>query len=345
MTVLVTGGTGFVASNIARQLLADDTEEQVVVLDLAPPASLVTEFFEGSGDRIRFAVGDVTDPASFAAIPDPESITHVIHAATVTHHVPWELERPRLFVDVNVGGTVNVFQWARELPRLRSFVYISSGAVYGYPLPNSPTGPQPEEGPFNPPELYAVTKFAAERISLRLGELNAIDTRAVRFSGVFGPMERPTGARVSMSFPYAIARSLVEERPLRLTGRTLEARGDFIGAEDVSRAVAALVVKPEVAHRVYNVAFGRSTGVDELLAAAESVAPDLRIETVEPDQAELDMDPEQKLARWNGYSIDRIAAEIGWRPRPLDEQLDAYFRWVRADPERRCPPTTSKEVA
>jgi nucleoside-diphosphate-sugar epimerase len=343
MSVLVTGGTGFVASNIARRLLTSDPEQHVVVLDLAPPDRLVAEFFEDVADRVEFIAADVTDPVSLAGLPD--SVTRVVHAATVTHHVPWELDRPRLFVDVNVGGTINVFQWARGLPRFESFLYVSSGAVYGLPLPESPTDPQPEDGPFNPPELYAVTKFAAERIALRLGELNDVDTRSVRFSGVFGPMERPTGARVSMSFPYAIARALVERRPLRLTERTLDAGGDFLSAEDIGRAVAALAVKPEGAHRSYNVAYGRFTGVRELLAAVEAVAPEFRYEAVETGTAEVDMDPEQRLARWNAYAVDRITSEVGWRPRPLEEQLDSYFRWVAADPEARCPPITGKEVA
>jgi nucleoside-diphosphate-sugar epimerase len=90
-----------------------------------------------------------------------------------------------------------------------------------------------------------------------------------------------------------------------------------------------------LAHDAYNIAFGRFTPVRELL---DAFGPELAVETVgDPAEADVDMDPADRLARWNAYDIGRVRADTGWEPRPLAEQVREYVDWVRADPGRRCP--------
>jgi nucleoside-diphosphate-sugar epimerase len=260
-----------------------------------------------------------------------------VHAAMIAHVPEWEREDPRRFLDVNIGGTVNVLEWARALPALERLVYISTGGVYGDPSPASPTGPQPEDGPFNPPELYPISKLACELIARRYAALFGLDIRITRLSGVFGPMERRTSGRTIMSAGHAIATALSEDRALRVTRRGVGAGGDFLSAEDIAEAMVRLLAAPAGAlhHTVYNLAYGTFTGLRELLDAAQLAAPALRIELVdEDDEADIDMDPADRLARWNAYAIDRARADLGWAPRPLREQLAGYLGWVGGDPRR-----------
>ena len=77
--------------------------------------------------------------------------------------------------------------------------------------------------------------------------------------------------------------------------------------------------------------------MEEVFGAFRSVAPGFALEVAGESRAEVAMNPEDRLARWNAYAIERMRDDIGWRPRPLAEQLGRYLAWVEEDPQRRCP--------
>ena len=91
-------------------------------------------------ERDQDGEGDVRDRALLETLGQSNAFTHVLHAAAVTIDPGWEIAKPTWYIDVNIMGTVNVVDWARRLPELRRFVYVSSGAVYGLPTPASPSG-------------------------------------------------------------------------------------------------------------------------------------------------------------------------------------------------------------
>ncbi len=337
MTVLVTGGTGFVLSNFVKHLLDTKPETTIVVLDIAPFEDIVTQFLDVASNRLIPVQGDVRDRAVLERIRSEYSVTHVVHAATVTHFPKWERQKPVRYVDVNIMGTVNMLEWARTVDGLERFMYVSSGGVYGSPTPWSPEEVQPETGPFDPPELYAVTKYAAELIVRRYGQIFELDTCRVRFSDVFGPMERPTPGRAKMSMPYHMVRSVVESRPLRVTSPSLKAGGDFLSAEDIAPALAEVLYAKSLCHGAYNIAFGSHTTALEMFDKFKSVAPSFTYEESEAERADIAMDPSKRLARWNAYAIERMKSEFGWKPRSLTEQLAGYLKWVMEDPQMRCP--------
>ena len=337
MRVLVTGGAGFVMSNVVRALLSKDAEARAVVLDLGGRDEAAAEFLASFAHRIEWVGGDIRDESVVERAFSFGEITHVVHGATLTHFEGWEREDPGRFMDVNAMGTIRLLERARRAAGLERFVYVSSGAVYGEPVAGTPSGPQPETGPFDLPEMYAISKFAAEMVARRYGELFDLDVVRVRFSGVFGPMERRTRARCLMSAPYHMVRAHLEGRPLRVTRGTLDAGGDFLSAEEVGEGVAALLRAPRCAHRAYNVAAGRFQTMEEVFGAFRSVAPGFELEVADESRAEVAMNPDDRLARWNAYAIERMRDDIGWRPRPLPEQLGRYLGWVEEDPERRCP--------
>jgi nucleoside-diphosphate-sugar epimerase len=230
-------------------------------------------------------------------------------------------------VDVNVTGTVNAIEWARRLPQVRRIVHVSTGAVYGEPPAEQSSEPQPEDGPFNPTEMYGLSKLAGEQFARRYAELFGLDLRVVRLSGVFGPMERPTPARDVMSPPHAIAEAITSGRALRVTARSLEAGGDFISSEDVADAIVRLVSADTPHHHVYNLAYGRFTALTEVFAAARSAAGGLEV-VVSPDDADIDMNPANRLGAWNAYDISRAQGDLGWNPRSLEAQMQSYLAWA-----------------
>lgn len=336
--VVVTGGAGLVGANLVRHVLASDPAARAVIIEPRPPTTLITDFLAPFPDRVRHEVADIRDTAALDRIDLRESVTHVVHAAALCHVPAWEQADPRPFLAVNVDGTANVLEWARHLPRLQRVVHVSSGGVYGDPTPLHTETPQGEDGPFNPPETYAISKLAGEQVALRYGELFGFDVRVVRLSAVFGHLERPTIGRSLMSLPYAVARALGQGGWLRLSRRTLDAGGDWCSAADVAVAVRRLLLDPRLDHHVFNIAAGEFTAVRTLLAAATEAAPDFGYEVVDGlSEADVDMDPTLRRARWNAYSINRVHRQTGWLPRPLVDQLDEYLRWALEAPADRCP--------
>ena len=334
--ILVTGGTGFVLSNLVRRLLERWPEAGIVVLDLAAEDALAAAFLGPPGRRLRLVAGDVRDPAALRAAAEGIEITHVVHGATVTHDAAAERRDPTRYLDVNLGGTVQLLEWLRGRGGAMRLLHVSTGGVYGNPQPGTPEAPQPEDGPFDPPELYAVSKYAAELVVRRYAGLFGIPACRVRFADVFGPMERPTGARRGMSLPFHMMRALIEDRPLRISARSMQAGGDYLSAEDVADALLLLLRADRPPFDLFNIAAGRWRPLPELLGAFAAVAPSFRHAVVPQDEAEIDFDPANRLARYNAYAIDRIGA-LGWRPRPLEQQLAGYLAWVMADPAARCP--------
>ena len=139
MTLLVTGATGFVMSVLARHWLDAFPNERVAVLDAAAPDAAALRYFASVADRLDVVVADVTHPAAWQAALAGGDITHIVHGATITplsrgtaaesKREP-EAENPGRIIDVNVMGTVALLDWARSLPTLQRFIYVSSGAVY-----------------------------------------------------------------------------------------------------------------------------------------------------------------------------------------------------------------------
>jgi dTDP-glucose 4,6-dehydratase len=340
MNVLLTGGCGLVGANLLRRLLADDPDREVFVIDLSPPDELMRQFLGADFERATFIQADVSEAGALAdglAAIDPAPLRAVFHAAILDNVPEWEHADPRRYIDVNVGGTANLLEWARSLPALVAFVYVGSGSVYGEPGPGTGAAPQHEDGPIDPPELYAITKYFAEHVSRRYGELFGLAVRRVRLSGVYGPMERPTAGRRLLSPVHAVARSAATGAPLRITARTLDSVGDHVSAEDVADGLVRLLATRRPAHPVYNLADGHLTTFRELLAIFAGAGRAATVEVVDDAaDADLDLDPANRLARWNAYDITRARADLAWAPRPLAEQVSSYLAWLDGDDVRRC---------
>ncbi len=326
-TYLVTGAFGLVGANLTRHLLASRPGCTVIAVDREAPGADVERFLAVDGGRLEVVQADITDPAAFE---DVGHVDVVVHGATVTHVAAWEAATPRRYVDTNIVGTTNVLEWARTCTHLERLVYIGTGSVYGDGTPASSETPQSEDGPLAPHHLYSISKYASELLVGRYAELFGFDHRVVRLSGVFGPLERPTGSRMLMSPVCTLAHAAVAGRPVRVTSRTLDSAADHVSAEDVADGIARLADARAPAHRTYNLANGSLTPFRELLEDAAQASLPVELELVErPEDADIDLDPARRGGRFNAYDITRAARDLEWRPRPLAEQLASYARWLR----------------
>jgi UDP-glucose 4-epimerase len=338
MTLLVTGATGFVMSVLGRHWLDADPQERLVVLDAAAPDAAALRYFASVTERLDVVVADVTKPDSWRAALDSRNITHIVHGAAVTplsrgtaaeaQREP-EAENPGRIVDVNVMGTVAMLDWARTLPNLKRFIYVSSGAVYKHHGPDRPGEPLPEDGYVMPRRLYGISKLASELITERYGDLFGLSTASVRPSSVYGTMDRVTASRNFRHVPHRIAHMAVAGVK-RVRVNTLAAVGDYIHVEDVARAVGSLLRAPALRYGAYNVAVGATSTVGDLVGWAAEKVPGFHAEISSAADADILQDAAHQDGMWGAYDISRITAETGWKPRPVREALHAYMEWIAA---------------
>jgi UDP-glucose 4-epimerase len=337
MTLLVTGGTGFVMSVLARHWLERNRNARCIVLDQSPADDAARRFFAPVADRLTIVTADVAGSGWESALAE-HGITYVVHGATMTplsrgttaeaRREP-EAEQPARIMEVNLMGTVRVLEWARRQPKLARFIYVSSGAVYRNSGPDWPGEPLPEDGYVMPLRLYGISKLASELTVNRYAGLFGLSAASVRLPSVYGPMDRVTASRDFRHIPNKVAHLALAGHPIRVN--SLETVGDYLHSGDAAEAIARLLLTPRITYRVYNVASGVATTTGELVAYAAEKIPGTRAEIVPPDQVDILQDPTLRDGMWGAYDISRIFADTGWRPRPVREALYDYIDWIRAN--------------
>ena len=161
----------------------------------------------------------------------------------------------------------------------------------------------------------------------RYAEAMGLAAVAVRFSGVFGPMDRITPARAVRCAPNRIAHLALAGETIRLNDP--DGVGDWIHAGDVAEALVRLLRAPKLAHPVYNIAYGELATLSDLIAYTTEAVPGTRWETVADADAEVLADARRRTGRFGAYDISRLSDELGWRPRPLRQAMHHYIDWLR----------------
>ncbi len=314
LTTLILGGAGFVGLNIAEALLASG--QSVVLFDRATPPAAFLDLHGPSG-RLSVIQGDATDAASVRAAA--KGCDTLVHGAAITAGPEREAASPGAILAVNNGSLVPALQAARNEAMTR-VVILSSGAAYGEA--GYRTDRLPEDTPCDPVSLYSITKFASERIAARLGALYEVDVRVVRLSAVFGPWERDTGVRDTLSPHFRIMSTLASGDPLLLDRAAVR---DWIYAPDVGAAIAALLAHPEPHHPVYNISTGETWTVLDFAHAVAALAG------TEAALAGADQTPTVNVAESRDRApmvIDRMRQDLPPASTPgCDAAAKAYWDW------------------
>jgi len=249
MRTLVTGGAGFIGSNLADALLARG--DDVRILD-----DLSTGRVENLPADATLYEGSITDVDLLREAMDGAEV--VFHQAALGS-VARSVDDPLTSDHVNTHGTLAVLQTARELG-VRRVVQASSSSIYG----GADLRPTPEATPSNPRSPYAVTKHVGEHYARVFAELFGLETVALRYFNVYGPRQRPDSQYAAV-IPLFID-ALRAGRSPEVHGDGLQSR-DFAFIDDVVRAnlLAAEAPAEAVSGHVYNIAGGRERSLLDLL--------------------------------------------------------------------------------
>ena len=321
MSTLVTGGTGFVGSNIVKALA--QRGHQVVCFDGVPPDGLVRDYHSSHSSLITYVQGDILDTGDLQRAIGGRRVAKVVHAAVFTGLRPdIERDRSRSIVDINVTGTANLLELAMDLD-VERFLYVSSGSVYGEGL--DPAGVLREENQLYPRTLYAVTKYASELLTRRFGELHGFPTVSTRLSSPYGPMERVTGHRAIMSVFYEWTRDAVRGDPIRIGDRS--AGRDYTYVADTASAVCSILDAPSLSYTEYNVASGEVHTLDDIAQALKEVRPSAQL-VDDPAHEVRSLRPD---ATRGPMDTTRLREDLGFEPvYDLVAGVGEYLDWREA---------------
>jgi dTDP-glucose 4,6-dehydratase len=335
-TVIVTGGAGFIGSNLVRWLLTEEPDVQVVNLDALTYAgnleSLtdVAERHGPTGDgRYYFVHGDIRDPelvrsllaggasaSDSRATPAADAILHL----AAESHVDRSILGPAAFVSTNVQGTLNLLESVRaELtsrPRSFRFVNVSTDEVYGSLGPADPAFT--EHNPIAPNSPYSASKAGADCLVRAYTETFKLPCLTTRCSNNYGPYQFP-----EKLIPLMITRAL-DSAPLPVYGDGMNVR-DWLHVEDHASAIWAVCTRGRLEDEVYNI-------------GGESEVPNIDVVTSilrlldRPDS--LITYVQDRLGHDRRYAMDitRIRDRLGWVPRhSFRDGLKQTVEWYVAN--------------
>ena len=304
MKILVFGGTGFVGLNIAAALLGRG--HAVTLFDRASLPAAAQRDFAGFGKMLTVVSGDITDRQAVMDLV-AEGFDAIVLGAAITAGPARDAADPELIMQVNLLAQLPVLIAARR-SGVGRIINLSSGSALG--AAGTRHAVLDEETACDPESLYAITKFASERVAARLAALWKLDIVSVRLSGVFGTWERATGVRDTLS-PQAQILACLDQGSEAVLPRP--GVRDWIYAPDVADAIALLIEAPKLKHQLYNISTGREWTALQWGQKLAELHPGFVCRLAESDEAaNIDLHSPTDRAP---LSISRLEEEFGWRAR------------------------------
>ena len=256
MRILVTGGAGFIGSNLIEDLLLHPGIEHVRVLDNLSTGSISNMDEFSSHAKFEFVQGDIRDYKTCLEACD--GVTLISHQAALGS-VPRSIKDPLTTNDVNITGTLNIFTAAKE-KKVKRIVYASSSSAYG----DHPRLPKLENEIGKPLSPYAVTKYVNELYANVFASLFNMEMIGLRYFNVFGPRQDPKGQYAAV-VPLFMEAMLNNKQPV-INGKGNNSR-DFTFVSNVVQAnILSLFTKNKNAvNQVYNIGYGQQTTLIQLV--------------------------------------------------------------------------------
>lgn len=315
--VLVTGGAGFIGSNLVESLLASGN--YVVCLDNFSTGKRenIKEFIDNPD--FKLIVGDIRNYDDCVnAVRDIEIVFHEAALGSV----PRSIKDPATSTDVNIGGFVKMLFASKE-EGIKRFIYAASSSTYG----DHPGLPKVEDRIGKPLSPYGITKFVDELFADNFSRIYGIDTIGLRYFNVFGRRQDPEGAYAAV-IPRFVSMLMRHEAPV-INGDGSYSR-DFTYIDSVIKAnhLAALAKSPEALNQVYNIAHGERTTLNRLFEmireyAGKHVPEVLEIQPVYGPERAGDIPHSQA-------SVEKAAQLLGYAPAcTVSEGLKQAVEWFR----------------
>lgn len=296
--VLVTGGLGFIGSNLARKLL--DLGARVTLVD-----SLIPQYGGNFAnivdirDKLSVNISDVRDPHAMAHLIQGQDF--LFNLAGQTSHLD-SMTDPFTDLEINSTSQLSILEAARKHnPKIR-IVFASTRQIYGKPQ----YLPVDEKHPIVPVDVNGINKVAGESYHILYSKIHGIPCSALRLTNTYGPGMRIRDAR--QTFLGIWVRNLLEDHPIRVFGDGLQLR-DFNYVDDAVEAFLECAMRPEAVGRVMNLGSAEVVNLKDLATLLVEIAGFGRFETIPfpPDRKAIDIG--------DYYSDFALAREIlGWTP-------------------------------
>ncbi|KRE66653.1 NAD-dependent epimerase/dehydratase family protein [Arthrobacter sp. Soil761] len=308
MKILITGGAGFIGSNLVAYFNRHTPDVEVRVLDDLSTGRLANL----DGLSVQFTEGSILDQSLLSSVT--RGVDAVVHLAAIGS-VPRSVGAPRPSHDANATGTLNVLEAAREngIPQV---IVASSSSVYG----SNKALPKSEFDWTRPMSPYAVSKHATEGYTIAYGFSYGMKTLAFRFFNVFGPGQ-PADHDYAAVIPRFLDAALRGE-PVTVHGDGLQSR-DFTYVETVCATIFDAVQRGVSSLDPVNLAFGTNTTLMDLLQRMESaLGCQIEVEHADPRVGDV------RASQSDGLRVKELFPSIV--PVDLDEGLSQTIKWFQS---------------
>jgi len=314
-SILITGGAGFIGSHLVDRLLSEGDWRISVVDDFndfySPSIKRENIREHLANERYKLVEADIRNSASLEKAFAETHFDCIVHLAARAGVRP-SLKEPRLYVETNVNGTLNVLEMARR-HGVKQFVFGSSSSVYGV----NEKVPFAEEDPiFNPISPYAATKAAGELICHTYAHLYDMRIVCLRFFTVYGARQRPDLAI------HKFAKLISEGKPIPVFGDG-STRRDYTHIDDIIAGVRAAVDYDRTNYEVINLGESRTVELRELIALIENELG---------TRAEIDRQPPQPGDVPQTFAdISKARRLLNYHPQTqIEIGIERFIEWFKS---------------
>lgn len=325
---LVTGGAGFIGSNLVDALVK--LNHQVIVFDNLSTGRISN--LNKSKKKIKFYKIDIfKDRKKIQNLIKKHNIDYIYHLAGLADIIP-SIENPENYYNSNVNGTYNLLEAARKL-KLKKFIYAASASCYGVPKKY----PTSEDSKIQTEYPYAMTKYLGEKLVLDWAKIYKMNTLSLRFFNVYGPRSRTTGAYGAV-FGVFLAQKLAN-KPLTIVGDGKQTR-DFIHVKDLVEAIIK-ASKSKKKGLAYNLGSGKEISVNYIAKLISHKKTFIPKRPGEPDRSKADIKKAMRDFNWKPKTsvikgVNELLRDIKsyrnapvWTPNKINKATKTWFKFLK----------------
>ncbi len=323
MKCLVTGGAGFIGSNLVDQLILKNY--QVIVLDNFSTGRR-SNLSHQTKKNVKIIKVDISNNKHLDKYFN--DVDYVFHLAGIADIVP-SIENPSKYFKSNVVGTLNVVQAAKKA-KIKKFIYAASASCYGIP----DKFPIKENAKINPMYPYAFTKWQAEELIMHWAKIYNFPAISVRFFNAYGPRSRTSGAYGAV-FGVFLAQKLAN-KPLTIVGNGNQTR-DFIHVYDLVNGIIKAASSNKVG-KIYNIGGGKEVKVNKITKLIGGKKVHIPKRPGEPNRSLADISKIKKDLNWQPKikieeGVENLLSNIHywkdapvWTPKSIKRETKTWFK-------------------